>query len=112
MESQRQERIARLLRKDLGEILQRMSPEVFQRAMITVTKVYVTRDLSIAKVYVSLFAVEDKTSMLGLIRERTTDIRYNLAQRVKKQLRVVPQLEFFIDDSLDYIDKIDQLLKD
>lgn len=111
MESQRQERIANLLKKDIGEILQRMSRDIFNSAMITVTRVNITRDLSLARINISIFAVNDKDALLKKVKERTTDIRYNLGLRVKKQLRVVPQLEFFLDDSLDYIERIDNLLE-
>ncbi len=111
MESQRQERIANLLKKDIGEILQRMSRDIFNSAMITVTRVNITRDLSLARINISIFAVNDKEALLKKVKERTTDIRYNLGLRVKKQLRVVPQLEFFLDDSLDYIERIDNLLE-
>lgn len=78
--------------------------------MITVTKVYVTKDLSIARVYLSLFATRDKKSLLNLIRTHTGEIRFQLGRRIKDQLRQVPELEFYEDDSLDYIEHIEHLL--
>ncbi len=112
MDTIRQERINNLLQKDLGEIFQIELRHVSQGAMITVTKVKVTPDLSLAKVYLSLFAASDKNELLKNIRSHTKEIRGKLGKRVRNQLRVVPDLSFYIDDSLDYIENIDNLLKD
>lgn len=101
-----------MLQRELGEIFQRESAGKFDRAMITVTKVHVTRDLSIARVFLSLFATKDKTALLANIRSHTGEIRYNLGKRIKNQVRHIPELEFFEDDSLDYIENIDNLLHD
>ncbi len=110
METTRQSKVARLLQRDLGEIFQRETGRLFGGAMITVTKVQVTRDLAIAKVYLSLFATEDKDSLIENIRIHTKEIRYKLGQRIGKQVRTVPDLKFFHDDSLDYIENIEKLL--
>ncbi len=112
MESTRQQKIARLIQKDLGTIFQQLSREMFSGAMITVTKVYVTKDLSVAKAYMSLFATNDKADLMESIKGHNREIRYRLGQRIKNQLRAVPELHFFEDNSLDYIDNIDQLLHD
>lgn len=112
MESTRQLKISRLLQKDLGEIFQRESRNLAQGAMITVTKVHVTPDLAIAKVFLSLFATEDKSSLLKHIQKHGKEIRFNLGKRIGKQIRVVPELVFYLDDSLDYIDNIERLLDD
>ncbi len=125
MDSKRLEKVARLIQKDLGEILQMEAVALFEGAMITVTKVtvinlqiFVTKvrvsaDLSVARVYVSIFALKGKSTqeIFKLLEEKNTLIKMKLAQRVKNQLRVIPQLSFFIDDSLDYLEKIDNLLK-
>ena len=79
--------------------------------MITVTKVNVTRDLSIARVYLSLFATDDKEGLLENIRNRKNEIKYKLGVRVRNQLRMIPELEFYEDDSLDYIENIENLLE-
>ncbi|MFN3556246.1 MAG: 30S ribosome-binding factor RbfA [Bacteroidales bacterium] len=110
METNRQRKINKLLQKDLGEIFQREAPNLFQRAMITVTQVKVTPDLSIAKVYLSIFGA-DAESTIKQVRVHTSEIRKQLGLRVKNQLRIVPQLQFFVDDSLDYIENIEKLLK-
>jgi len=110
MESKRQSKIAKLLQKDLGEILQMESNRLFGGAMITVTKVYTTKDLSLAKVYLSLFLSKDKEQLINKVKLHAREIRHNLAMKVKNQLRAVPELHFYLDDSLDYIDNIEKLL--
>lgn len=99
-----------MLQRELGEIFQREAPGKYGGALITVTKVSVTRDLSIARVFVSLFATKDKPALLEIIKSHGGEIRYNLGKRIKNQVRHIPQLDFFEDDSLDYIEKIDDLL--
>ena len=112
MDSIRQNKISRLLQRDLGEIFQLESRNKFHGAMITVTKVNVTRDLSMARVYLSLFATPDKDALIEEIQEHAREVRYILGKRIKNQLRVVPELFFFLDDSLDHIERIDELLND
>lgn len=111
MESIRQQKISRLVLKELGELFQRELGHIRGHAMITVTQVNVTADLSLARVYLSLFATQDKQALFEKILENKKEIRHQLARRVKMQLRAVPDLEFFIDDSLDYIENIENLLK-
>ena len=79
--------------------------------MITVTKTTVTKDLSIARSYLSIFNAEDTDAAIQQVRANTKDIRYRLGVKVRNQLRVIPQLEFFVDDSLDYAENIERLLK-
>ena len=110
MESMRQQKIARLIQKDLGILFQQLGKDWFGGAMITVTKVYVTKDLSVAKAYLSLFATKDKAALMDTIHHHVREMRHLLAQRTKHQLRVVPELHFLEDDSLDYIENIDHLL--
>ncbi|MBC8490295.1 MAG: 30S ribosome-binding factor RbfA [Bacteroidetes bacterium] len=112
MESTRQNKVSRLLQKDLGDIFQRESRNLFRGAMITVTKVNVTKDLAIAKVYLSLFATKDKEDLIESVRLHSKEIRYKLGQRIGKQVRAIPELQFYIDDSLDYIENIEKLLDD
>lgn len=111
MESTRQMKVSKLLQRDLGDIFQRETRNIADGAMVTVTKINMTRDLSVAKVFLSLFATDDKEALLKNIRKHTKEIRYMLGQKVGKQLRIVPELQFFIDDSLDYIENIDKLLE-
>lgn len=111
-ESQRQKKIASVLQRDLVDVLQSAATQGGMRGVIiSVTKVSVTVDLSIAKVYLSIFPNEKGAELLKGISSNTPLIKHELAQRTKNQLRRMPHLEFFIDDSLEYIDKIDKSLK-
>lgn len=92
-------------------IFQQESRNLFQGAMITVTKVHVAKDLAIAKIYLSLFATKDKNALLEKVRKETKEIRHLLGARVHNQLRIIPELQFFLDDSLDYIENIENLLQ-
>ena len=112
MESQRQRKIAGIIQHDVVDILQRAATEGgMQGTLISVTKVHVTVDLSIAKVYVSIFPNTKAEELLEGIKSNQPLIKHELAQRTKDQLRRVPELIFFLDDSLDYIDKIEKSLK-
>jgi ribosome-binding factor A len=107
----RQQKIEGLLQKDLGEIFQQESRSTFGGAFITVTAVRISPDLSYAKVFISVFNPGSKDDALSLIKEKTSYVRGKLGQKIKNQLRIVPELDFRIDDSLDYSERIDQLLK-
>lgn len=112
MESNRQKKIASVLQRDLVEVLQGSASQGGMRnIIISVTKVKVTVDLSIAKVYLSIFPVDKGQELLEGIQSNSSLIKHELAQRTRHQLRRMPQLEFFIDDSLEYIDNIDRSLK-
>ncbi len=112
METTRQQKIARLIQKELATLFLRESKRLMIQGMVTVTKAYVSKDLAVARVYLSIFGSENQDKTLEMIRSHAREIRTLFALRVKSQLRVMPQLEFFLDDSLDYIDNIDRLLKD
>lgn len=110
METTRQQKIGRLIQKELGELFRFENRILFSHAMITVTKVHVTKDLSIARVYLSLFGTANKESLLKEIQVHAKEFRYKLGTKTGKQLRIIPNLEFFLDDSLDYIENIEKLL--
>jgi ribosome-binding factor A len=112
MDSTRQNKISRLLQKDLAEIIQKEGRDLFSGVMISVTNVRISPDLSVARVYLSIFPSEKGPAALLEIKKNTSLIRGLLGLKVGKQLRIVPQLDFHIDDSLDYIDNIDRLLKE
>jgi ribosome-binding factor A len=112
METTRQNKISRLLQKDLAEIFQKEARDMFHGIMLSVTNVRISPDLSVARVYLSIFPSEKAKDTLHEVKLHQSRIRGILGQRVGKQLRIVPQLDFFIDDSLDYIDNIDRLLKE
>lgn len=110
MESNRQKKIAKVIQKDLVEVLQNAAKGGMKGVIISVTKVNVTSDLSDAKVYLSIFPTDKSTELIKGIKSNTPLIRHELAQRTKNQLRRMPELTFYVDDSLDYIDGIDQSL--
>ena len=111
METTRQQKIARQLQKDLGDILLRECAELVRGAMVSVTKVRVSPDLALAKIYVSVFPFERAGAMLENLTGHVSRVRKALGERVRTQLRIVPELHFYIDDSLEYVDHIEQLLK-
>lgn len=112
METQRQRKIAGVIQKDIVAILQKAAIEGGLRGtLISVSKVSVTTDLSIAKVYISIFPTEQAKELLEGIKSNQPLIKHELAQRTRNQLRRVPELLFYLDDSLDYIEKIDKSLK-
>ena len=112
METHRQKKISGLIQQDLAEILQSAAIKGgLKGIIISVTKVTVTSDLSIAKVYLSIFPNKEAKPLLEGIKSSKPQIRHELAQRTRHQLRRMPQLEFFIDDSLEYIDNIERSLK-
>lgn len=112
METQRQQKIGRLLQRDLSEIIQMEMKTVVAGAMVTVTKVTISPDLSLAKVHLSVFASKDKKALVEKIGQHTREIRGHLGKRVRHQLRIIPDLAFYLDDSLDYIDRIENLLQE
>jgi len=111
METNRQKRIAGVLQKDLVEILQGAAREGMKGVVISVTKVHVTADLGQAKAYLSIFPTDKKEEIFEGIIANTPMLRHALAIRTKNQLRRMPELSFYIDDSLDHIDNIESALR-
>lgn len=113
METQRQKKIAGVIQKDLADILQRAAVDGGHKGVIiSVSKVSVTTDLSIAKAYLSIFPSAQGVPLIKGIQAESAKIRHELAQRTRNQLRRVPELSFFLDDSLDYIEDIEKSLKE
>ena len=110
MQETRQNKIARLLQKELSVIFQEQTRGM-HGVMVSVTRAKISPDLSICTAYLSIFPSEKGEELLENIEKSSQQIRYALGQRVCHQLRIVPELRFFIDDSLDYIEHIDELLK-
>ena len=110
MDGKRLEKVNRLIQKELGDIFQKELKPKVPMLMITVTHVRVTSDLSYANVYLSIFGVDDKKKVVDEVGQNTRAIRGLLGNRIRHQMRVVPELRFFEDDSLDYIENIDNLL--
>ncbi|HEY9122966.1 MAG TPA: 30S ribosome-binding factor RbfA [Bacteroidales bacterium] len=104
-------KVARLVQKEIGNHLQREAFTLCKGRMVSVTNVRMTPDLAIARVYLSIFPSDNADEVLNNIKLHIKSIRHFLGLQVHQQLRIVPDLEFFIDDSLDYVAKIDNLLK-
>lgn len=112
MESPRQKKIGALLQQEIAKLLQgAVRKEGVSNVLISVTKVNVTVDLSIAKVYLSLFPSKEANKWLEGIRSNAFQVKHDLSQLLKNELRRIPELHFFMDDSLDYIEEIDEALK-
>ncbi len=109
MEGKRQAKIARLIQKELSEIFRRQTASV-SGVLITVSTVRVSPDLSIAKAYLSVFPSDKAQEVVDNINRQSKTVRYELAQAVKQVLRKCPDLQFYLDDSLDYVENIDRLL--
>lgn len=110
METTRQQKISRLIQKELSDIFQRQT-QATHGVLVSVSAVRISPDLSIARGYLSIFPSEKAQEILENINANARQIRFELGTRVRHQLRIIPELKFFIDDSLDYLDHIDQLLK-
>lgn len=111
MASIRQEKVAELIKRDLSSLFQRQSSAWFGGLFITVTQVRMAPDLGLAKVYLSFMAVQDKKAALEAVRSEGWRVRKALADLIGKQVRIIPELNFYLDDSLDYYEAVDQALK-
>lgn len=109
MESKRQQKFAGVIQKDLAEIFQREGTAYLPNTLVTITKVRVTPDLAIARIYLSFFNNNNTGIALNTVKAHSSEIRYKLGTRIKNQVRIVPQLEFFVDDTNEYVDKMDKL---
>jgi ribosome-binding factor A len=107
----RQEKISALVKREMSKIFQQHANELFKGSLITVTQVRVSPDMGVARIYISIFPPPKREEMLAQAREHTGLLRKYLGVEVGKQLRKIPELTFFPDDSLDYSEEIDRLLK-
>ncbi|MEX0968482.1 MAG: 30S ribosome-binding factor RbfA [Bacteroidia bacterium] len=112
MESRRQEKLSRLLQKELGQIFLTQGQSMFGTTFISVSKVRISADLGYARVYLSFLNVKEPMQLLGEVKMRNKEIRTKLAAIIKNQVRKIPELEFFYDDTMDYVEKIDKLFEE
>lgn len=112
LEGKRQKQVAAVLEKDLNDIFQRLGLSMINGGMVSIASVKVTPDLFEARVYLSFFKVADPVDTLKMIEEKAWEIKKELTTRVRHQLRSMPQLSFYIDDTLEYVDKMEQLFKE
>ena len=110
MESKRQQKFSRLLQKELAEVFQRDVSHLFKGSFISISTVRVSPDLGVAKIYLSLLLVKDGQELIRQVQENTKAVRHALAQRIKSQVRVIPELIFFLDDSAEYAAKMDKII--
>lgn len=108
----RQEKFGKLMQKELADIFMQQKSAMFNNAFITVSNVNISPDLGYAKVYLSFFNVADKDELLNIVSLQGATIRKELASRIRKQVRVIPELQFFLDDSLDYVFKMEKIFNE
>jgi ribosome-binding factor A len=111
MNGSRQEKIARQIQRDLGDIFIREAAPLLGGAMVTVMSVRISPDMGYAKVYLSIFPFDRHAAVMSTLEANNWFIRKTLGTKLRNQLRIIPELSFFLDDSFEYIDKIDNLLK-
>jgi len=111
-EGKRQKQVAALLHEELSNVFQHLGLNMVDGGMVSISSVKVSPDLSEAKIYLSFFKVPDRKIAMKKIEERGWEIKKELVNSIKRQLRIMPQLSFFIDDSLDYVDKMEALFKE
>lgn len=109
MESKRQQKFAGVIQQDLAAIFQREGAAYLPNTLVTITKVRVTPDLAIARVFLSFFNNSNVQLSLQTIKSHSSEIRYKLGARIKDQVRIIPQLEFFVDDTNEYVDRMDKI---
>lgn len=112
VEGKRQKQVAGLLNKELSDIFQRLGFSMMDGGMVSISSVKITPDLYEARIYLSFFKVADSFDALKKIEERSWEIKKMLTERVRHQLRSMPNLTFFIDDTLDYVDKMEKIFKE
>ena len=111
-DSKRQKKYSRLIQKDLGEIFQREGRSFFDKAFVTITEVVMSPDLSVAKVYVSALMTPDKKRLVENLNERRYEIRGFLGNKIGKQVKGIPELNFYLDNTLDHADRMDKVFKE
>jgi len=109
MESKRQQKFAGVLQEELAQIFQREGGSFLPNTLVTITRVRVSPDLSVAKVYLSFFNTNNTTLSINTVNAHAGEIRYKLGARIRHQARVVPELTFFVDDTNEYVEKMDHL---
>src|SRR6218665_3320462 len=109
MESKRQQKFAGVIQEDLAAIFQREGSSYLPNTMDTITKVRVTPDLAIARVFLSFFNSDNTALALQTVKSHASEIRYKLGARIKDKVLIIPQLEFFVDDTSEYVERMDKL---
>ncbi len=109
MESKRQQKFARVIQKELSEILQKEGWSFHGNSIVTITMVRMSPDLSVARVYLSIYNAANNELLINELRSQSREIRYKLGEKIRNQVRIIPTIEFFIDDSMEYASRMDKL---
>ena len=112
IEGKRQKQVAAVIEKEMNDIFQRIGLSMLDGGMVSISSVKITPDLFDARIYLSFYKIKDPVTTLKHIQEKSWEIKKELTSRVRHQLRSMPQLNFFIDDTLEYVEKMEQLFKD
>lgn len=112
MESKRQLQVAEVIKRNFSQVLQEHGRNIYGSLLVSVTNVYVTPDLSLAKIYVSVYGTENKQEVIILLEEHQHNLKQALVQRIRKHVRRIPEINFYLDDTLDEMYRVDQLFKD
>lgn len=112
MQSKRQKQTAEVIRRHFGQVLIQEGSYIYGDAFVTVTKVYVSPDMSMSKIYLSVYNVNNKQAVIDKVSHNVTHLKKNLAHRIKKHVRRIPELSFYLDETLDEMYKIDRLLEE
>jgi ribosome-binding factor A len=110
METKRQLQVGELLKRNFSTVLQEYGTNIYKNALVSVTQVKPSPDLSLAKIYVSVYGVEDKNTVVELLYENHSILKAELVRRIRKHVRRIPEIDFYLDDTLDEMYKIDELL--
>lgn len=111
MESRRQKKISSLIQKELSSIFQKYGPDYYGKAFVTITHVRVTPDLSIARIYISVYNIDDHQQVINILSRHISEFRGKLGNRLRNQLRKIPGLEFYLDETLDEVFRLEQIFK-
>ena len=112
METTRQPKIARQIQRDIADIFQKEGRDLLRGTLVTVTEVRVSPDFNYAKIYVSIFPFDKAPETMAVLDKQNPFIRRELGRRIKDQLKSVPEIQFFLDDSLEYIEHLEQAMKE
>jgi len=112
MPNKRQLQLGKIIQHALGEVFQREGFQIFGKAMVTVTQVWVAPDMSLARIYLSIFNAEDKKAVLGMINQNAAPLKRSLVYRIRNKMRKMPEFEYYLDDTLDEVFKMEKLFSD
>jgi len=111
-ESKRQKQVARLVQEEMSEIMQKHGLSIFKGGLVTVSKVLMTVDLSAARVYISIYNSKSPEELIDAMQRNVKELRYDLGKRMRHQLRIIPHLQFFLDDTMDHIERMNEVFKE